>query len=190
MSDVNYYVGRVREELEDSGYVRARVLMVTLSKDRKGRQFYWLDYNVDFDIKSKVQQFICNLIMAARISGRLDHVAFLSEAWTSSVKPGEKRKYARCEDDPDRGENVFVIHFTAAGTRTVKSFDIDRSSGRSTLGQEQPRGGWELLSMWIDKGFVALPPPPIPPEIVEQAHKYLDEIGGRFKRPTDSHKNN
>jgi hypothetical protein len=48
------------------------------------------------------------------------HLYFISEAWTSVVLNGQKRKYKRCEDDPNRKECLMIVH-------------LDMNTGKSTM---------------------------------------------------------
>lgn len=54
-------------------------------------------------------------------------VLFMSEAWISSVAPGERRRYQMPADDPKRREALIAVLDTAVGSRQWTA-EIDRSS--------------------------------------------------------------
>jgi hypothetical protein len=77
--------------------------------DKTGAVNLQMYYFADFGAETALQEKMHFFALGAKFGeehGQVDFtcLTFICEAWVSSVKPGEKRKFRRPEDDPNRRE--------------------------------------------------------------------------------------
>lgn len=156
--------------MEKGGMVRPRVL---LSFDTT---FFYFDYDEGERVKrDEMKGLIQELIIAARVTKKLNAVAFISEIWTSSVlvPNGQKPKVeVMPADDPERKEGRFYAVY-AEGKKTVRMWELNRDAkGKATVGAEK---NFEGFRTWIDDAMKPLPPF-IPPGVVAGAERLLQRV--------------
>lgn len=148
------FCDQVIEDFDKSGELSSRVYVIS-----DDGLFMHFQYPGDDPEKTHQMRYVViKIITALRVTGTLSGAALIGEAWTSTIKVGETRKYERCEDDPNRGELVFYFSYEADGSKTCKSWTIARDGGKVSR-KEYNDYHAGIHSGWLDKAFQPLENP-------------------------------
>ncbi len=156
--------------------------------DKTGAENLQMYYFVDFGAETALQEKMHFFALGAKFGeehGQVEFtcLAFISEAWVSSVKPGEKRKFRRPEDDTNRRECLMaqIVKIQpapggkpAAAQSILRAEIVRPAPGIIELGQDDDTEGF--LSMTFPAYFLSG---------YSSSHRSPDEIADIYSKHFD-----